>query len=166
MRRRGSRRHRSRWRRRARPRARARGAVRVSSAMKLAIAETEPLSSMSFPNSAPRRKIGKNCDTKCVAPPMKVCVQCASKGSRAKAAAIRAAAGASNKTLQPLYANQMRPQSETRMPTRPIASDPLEKDVKIKSSSGRRRRAHADQGRLAPTGDPRRAACRENPIRR
>jgi len=103
------------------------------SAMKFAIAETEPLSSMSFPNSAPRKKMGKNCDMKCVAPPMKVCVQCASNGSPADAAAISAAAGASNNTLQPRYANQMRPQSAARIPRSPIASYPLEQGVKVKS---------------------------------
>ncbi len=65
------------------------------------MALTEPLSSISLPNSAPSRNSGKNCATKRAALPMKVCVQCASSGSPAKAAAISAAAGASSSTDQP-----------------------------------------------------------------
>jgi hypothetical protein len=40
-----------------------------------AMAATEPLSSISLPNRAPSRKIGKNCARKVAALPMKVCVQ-------------------------------------------------------------------------------------------
>ena len=69
--------------------------------MKRAIAETEPLSSISLPNSAPSRNSGKNCAMKRAALPMKVCVQWASSGSREMAAASSAAAGASSSTLQP-----------------------------------------------------------------
>ena len=66
-----------------------------------AIDRTEPLSSISFPNSAPSRKIGKNCATKPAALPMNVCVQFASSGSRANSAATSADAGARSRTLQP-----------------------------------------------------------------
>ena len=69
--------------------------------MKSAIAETEPLSSMSLPNTAPSRKIGKNCATNCAALPMKVCVQLANSGWRDTAAATSAAAGANSNTLPP-----------------------------------------------------------------
>jgi hypothetical protein len=69
--------------------------------MYLAIELTEPESSMSLPNRAPRRKIGKNCMTNCAALAMKVCVQWASSGSPASAAARIAAAGASRRMLQP-----------------------------------------------------------------
>src|SRR5258706_3954587 len=71
------------------------------SVINLAIASTEPLSSISLPNRAPSRNKGKNCARNPAALPMKVCVQCASSGSRAAAAAISAAAGAISKTLQP-----------------------------------------------------------------
>jgi hypothetical protein len=69
--------------------------------MNLAMVATEPLSSMSLPNSAPSRKIGKNCIMNCAALRMKVCVQCASAGSPAMSAARIAAAGASRRMLQP-----------------------------------------------------------------
>ena len=69
--------------------------------MKRAMAETEPLSSINLPNTAPRRKIGKNCATNCAALPIKVCVQVARSGSRATVAATSAAAGASRSTLPP-----------------------------------------------------------------
>ena len=69
--------------------------------MKRAIACTEPLSSISFPNSAPSRKIGKNCAMNRAPLIMNVCVQCASSGSPANAAATSAAAGASRSTLHP-----------------------------------------------------------------
>ena len=96
------------------------------SVMKLAMDDTEPLSSISFPNKAPRRKIGKNCATKRDALPMKVCVQCARSGSPEKAAAISAAQGASRSTLQPRNASQMRAPRATRMPTSPISLNPLQ----------------------------------------
>jgi hypothetical protein len=64
------------------------------------MAATEPLSPISFANSAPCRKSGKNCATKRAALPMKVCVQWASNGSPAKAAATSAAAGARSSTDQ------------------------------------------------------------------
>ena len=69
--------------------------------MNAAIASTEPLSSISFPNSAPSRKIGKNWAMKPAAADMKVSVQCASNGSPENAATTSAAAGASSSTLQP-----------------------------------------------------------------
>src|SRR5579863_6241527 len=62
---------------------------------------------------------------------MKVCVQWASSGSPASAAARIAAAGASRRMLQPRYASQMSNPSATRMPRRPIGSDSLEQDVDI-----------------------------------
>ena len=58
--------------------------------MKLAIAATEPLSSISLPNSAPSRNSGKNCARKPAALSMKVWVQWASSGSRENSAAIKA----------------------------------------------------------------------------
>ena len=69
--------------------------------MKAAIADTDPLSSISFPNSAPSRKIGKNWAMKPAAPDMKVIVQCASSGSPENSATSSAATGASSSTLQP-----------------------------------------------------------------
>ena len=45
---------------------------------------TEPLSSISLPNSAPSRNSGKNCARNCAALRMNVCVQCASSGSPEK----------------------------------------------------------------------------------
>ena len=62
---------------------------------------TEPLSSINFPNSAPSRKIGKNCMMNCAALAMNVWVQCASSGWPDSSAAIIAAPGASSKMLQP-----------------------------------------------------------------
>src|SRR5579871_4516905 len=75
--------------------------------MKWAIAWTDPLSSMSLPNSAPSRNIGKNCAMNCAALPMKVCVQCASRGSRANAAATIATKGARSSTLHPRNESQI-----------------------------------------------------------
>ena len=69
--------------------------------MNVAIADTEPLSSISLPNSAPSRKIGKNCMTNCAALAMNVCVQWASIGCPDKPAATIEAAGASSRMLQP-----------------------------------------------------------------
>ncbi len=69
--------------------------------MNSAIASTEPLASISLPNSAPSRKSGKNCATNRRRMPMKVCVQCASSGSPASSAAISAHSGASSRMLQP-----------------------------------------------------------------
>ena len=69
--------------------------------MKPATDCTDPESSISLPNSAPSRKIGKNCAKNPAAPPMKVWVQCASSGSPAKTAATSAATGVNNSTLQP-----------------------------------------------------------------
>src|SRR5690606_29782977 len=93
--------------------------------MKLAIAVTEPLSFMSFPNSAPRRNKGKNCARKPAAPSMKTCVQIASRGCPEKAAARRAATGASRSTLQPRKARRMRNARPRSMPRRPMASHGL-----------------------------------------
>src|SRR5579871_3709817 len=108
----------------------ARRAPRLS-LMKLAMALTEPLSSISLPNSAPSRKIGKNCAMNCAAFCMNVCVQCASSGSPAKAAATIATAGASSSTLQPRNDSQISRPSATRIPTRPTASNLLQQDIQI-----------------------------------
>src|SRR5215469_6905343 len=68
---------------------------------------------------------------------MKVCVQCASKGSRENTAATIAASGASRSTLQPLNASQIRRPKPTRMPRSPtrservIDSDLREQNVEI-----------------------------------
>src|SRR5882757_2275918 len=87
--------------------------------MKLAIAATEPLSSISLPNSAPSRNSGKNCAKKPAALPMKVWVQWASSGSRENRAAIKAASGASSSTLQPRKANEISRPSPIRIPRSP-----------------------------------------------
>ena len=92
--------------------------------MKVAIADTEPLSSISFPNSAPSKNNGKNCARKPAVLDMNVWVQLASSGSRENAAAISATAGASNSTLQPRNASQIRSESPTRIPRRPICDIP------------------------------------------
>jgi hypothetical protein len=89
--------------------------------MACATAVTEPEFSMSFPNSAPSRNSGKNCARKRAALPMKICVQLARSGCPPNAAAISAATGASNKTLQPRKASQTRNPSPMTMPTSPIA---------------------------------------------
>src|SRR5690242_16776896 len=107
--------------------------------MYCAIACTEPLSSISLPKSAPSRKIGKNCAMNAAALPMKVCVQWASKGSPANAAATIATNGASSSTLQPRNESQTRRPRATRIPIRPNASDNapdmashlLEEDVQV-----------------------------------
>src|SRR5579872_5810659 len=88
--------------------------------MKSATAATEPLSSMSLPNTAPSRNSGKNCARKVAALPMKVCVQLASSGSPPNSAATSAAAGASRSTLQPRNANATRMRRPIRMPSRPM----------------------------------------------
>src|SRR4030088_23198 len=87
--------------------------------MKLAIAATDPLSSINLPNSAPSRNSGKNCARKPAALTMKVWVQWASSGSRENSAAIKAASGASSSTLQPRKANEIRRPSPIRMPRSP-----------------------------------------------
>src|SRR5258706_7379753 len=87
--------------------------------IKLAIAATEPLSSISLPNSAPSRNSGKNCARKPAALAMKVCVQWASSGSRENSAAIKALSGASSSTLQPRNANEISRPSPIRMPRNP-----------------------------------------------
>src|ERR1051326_3112434 len=107
--------------------------------MYAAIACTEPLSSISLPNSAPSRKIGKNCATNAAPLPMKVCVQWASSGSPANAAATIATNGASRSTLQPRNESQTSRPRATRIPTRPnapdmlptMASHLLEEDVQV-----------------------------------
>src|SRR5271166_4118737 len=112
--------------------------------MKVAIAATEPLSSISLPNSAPSKKIGKNCMTNCAALAMKVCVQCASSGSREKSAAAMAAKGASRRTLQPLNASQIRRPSPTRIPARPMRSGRLMSSALFQQHVEVGRRALAD----------------------
>src|SRR5947199_1067606 len=102
--------------------------------MKLAIGATEPLSSISLPNSAPSRNSGKNCARKPAALTMKVWVQWASSGSRENSAAIKAASGASSNTLQPRKANAIKRPSPIRMPRSPapvIASAFREQRVEI-----------------------------------
>ena len=94
------------------------------SVIKLATADTEPLSSMSLPNRAPSRKIGKNCARNRAALPMKICVQLASSGSPPKAAATRAAAGASSSTLQPRKASQTKRPSPTECREGPSVNTP------------------------------------------
>src|SRR5215831_11461741 len=103
--------------------------------MKPAMVCTDPLSSMSFPNNAPSRKIGKNCAMNCAALPMNVCVQWASSGSPANAAATIATAGASSSTLQPRNDSQTSRPRATTIPTRPKTSDMashlLQEDVQV-----------------------------------
>src|SRR5689334_3207757 len=99
--------------------------------MKCAIAWTEPLSSISLPNSAPSRNIGKNCAMNCAALPMKVCVQWASRGSPEKAAATIATAGARSSTLHPRNESQTRRPRAMRIPARPMASNVLQQDIQI-----------------------------------
>src|SRR5512140_2588731 len=106
--------------------------------MKLAIAATEPLSSISLPNSAPSRNSGKNCARQPAALSMKVWVQWASSGSRENSPAISPASGASSSTLHPLKANQISRPSPIRMPRRPntvITSAFREQDVEIGSGA-------------------------------
>src|SRR5262245_38296529 len=62
---------------------------------------------------------------------MNVCVQWASRGSPANAAAMIATAGARSSTLQPRNENQMRRPRATRIPTRPMASNLLQEDIQI-----------------------------------
>ncbi len=92
--------------------------------MKRAIAATEPLSSISLPNTAPSRNSGKNCATNPAPEPMNVCVQCASSGSAESAATSSPAAGASSSTLQPRNDSHIRTASARRMPNSPIAQIP------------------------------------------
>src|SRR5215471_10644770 len=99
--------------------------------MKWAMAWTDPLSSMSLPNSAPSRNIGKNCAMNCAALPMNVCVQWASRGSPAKAAATIATAGARRSTLHPRNESQISRPRATRIPSRPMASNLLQEDIQI-----------------------------------
>src|SRR5262245_25406763 len=105
------------------------------SVMKPAMADTQPLSSMSLPNRAPSRNNGKNCARKVAAPPMKVWVQLASSGSSANAAASRAAAGARRSTLQPRSASQISSANPSRIPMRPMVSYALEQLVEVKGGS-------------------------------
>jgi hypothetical protein len=69
--------------------------------MKCAIALTEPLSSMSLPNSAPSKNKGKNWPMNVAVLDMNVCVQWASTGSLANTATTTVAAGAMSRMLQP-----------------------------------------------------------------
>src|SRR5262245_35089007 len=103
--------------------------------MKPAMADTQPLSSMSLPNRAPSRNNGKNCARKVAALPMKVCVQLASSGSSANAAASRAAAGARRSTLQPRSASHMSSANPSRIPIRPMGSDALEQLVEVEGGA-------------------------------
>src|SRR5262245_1235490 len=103
--------------------------------MKLAMAATEPLSSISLPNRAPSRNSGKNCARKVPAAVMKVCVQVASRGSPAKAAAMSAAAGASSSTLQPRSASHISRARPSRIPIMPIASDAFQQLVEIEGGA-------------------------------
>src|SRR5262245_57362810 len=105
------------------------------SVVKSAMADTQPLSSMSLPNSAPSRNNGKNCARKAAALPMKVCVQLASSGSSAKAAASRAAAGASRSMLQPRSASHMSSANPSRIPMRPMVSDAFKQLVEVEGGA-------------------------------
>src|SRR3954468_23134839 len=96
-----------------------------------AIAETEPLSSMSLPNKASSRNNGKNCARKVAPLNMKVWVQLASSGSPENAAASRAAAGAASSTLPPPTASQISSASPSRIPIRPMMSDAFQQFVEI-----------------------------------
>ena len=71
------------------------------SVRKAAMASTEPLASISLPNSAPSRNSGKNCATNVAAVPMKICVQLASTGCPASTAASSAQSGARIRMDQP-----------------------------------------------------------------
>src|SRR5215475_7738941 len=86
---------------------------------------------MSLPNRAPSRNIGKNCAMNRAALPMKVCVQWASRGSPAKAAATIATAGASRSTLHPRNESQIRRPRASRIPTRPMVSNLLQENIQI-----------------------------------
>src|SRR3569832_1570182 len=99
--------------------------------MTFAPAVTAPLSSISFPNTAPSRKIGKNWARKSAALRMKVWVQFASSGCPPKAAAISAQSGASSSTLQPRNASQTSTPSPAGTPRSPIASALRQQDVEI-----------------------------------
>src|SRR3984957_2247905 len=101
---------------------------------------TEPLSSISLPNSAPSKKIGKNWARKRAVPPMKVWVQWASSGSPAKRAATSAAAGASSSTLQLRNAKVRSNNRPSAIPSRPMKSDALQQEVEVE------RRAPAEVG--------------------
>src|SRR5579859_4330197 len=102
--------------------------------MKVAMADTEPESSISLPNTAPSRNNGKKRARKSAALPMKVWVQCASRGSRENRAATRAAIGASSNTLQPRNANAIKRASPPSIPASPISvigSALREQDVEV-----------------------------------
>src|SRR5262245_29035354 len=105
------------------------------SVMKPAMADTQPLSSMSLPNRAPSRNNGKNCARKTAALPMKVWVQLASSGSSANAAASRAAAGARRSTLQPRSASHMSSANPSRIPMRPMVSYAPEQLVEVEGGA-------------------------------
>src|SRR5262245_40730868 len=105
------------------------------SVMKPAMADTQPLSSMSFPNRAPSRNNGKNWARKVAALPMKVCVQLASSGSSANAAASSAAAGARRSTLQPRSASHMSSANPSRIPMRPMVSHACEQLVEVEGGA-------------------------------
>ena len=122
--------------------------------MKLAMAATEPLSSISLPNSAPSRNSGKNCARKRAALPMKVCVQWASSGSPANAAAINAAAGASSRTLQPRKASQISSAEAEQDAEQAHRSDCLRAGRRDRASSAGRGLAVLAPGSRAPTRRP------------
>src|SRR5262245_16129083 len=112
------------------------------SVMKRAMTSTDPLSSISLPNSAPSRKSGKNRARNSAAPPMKVWVQWASSGAPEKAAATSAAPGASKRMLQPRYDSHIRRPSARTMPASPIRSHRADECVEIE------RRAPAEIGAM------------------
>src|SRR4029079_12599002 len=62
-----------------------------------------------------------------------VWVQLASSGSPAKAAASRAAAGASSNTLPPRSASQISSPKPSRIPIRPMMSDAFQQLVEIEA---------------------------------
>ena len=133
-----------------------------------AIAATEPLSSMSLPNTAPSRNSGKNCRMNPAAAPMNVMVQLASSGSCAAAAATSAAAGASTRTLQPRNDSQTSPARPSRMPISPMpmAARLRRSARRGPASTARRGPRRAHRGRRSRPCGLRHAACRRTATRR
>ena len=87
-----------------------------------AIALTEPVSSISLPNSPPSRNMGNHCAMNRAAPLINVCVQWASSGSPEKAAAMSAAIGETSRILHPRYASHMSRASPSSVPIVPMVS--------------------------------------------
>ena len=125
--------------------------------MKLAMADTEPLSSISLPNRAPRRKIGKNCMMKRAALPMKVCVQWASSGSPGQSGREDRGGGSEQKHAPaPIGQPDQQPESDKNA-EKSHASDLFQQRRRDRGWSGARDPMHASPERLAPTFVPHRA---------